>query len=454
MDIEKLLGLKKNNAEDESVPEFLARPIEEPKAPVVDQDAINDFIAKYKQQKDSEELADVPDQLANPKDNIDASKYTGLVQQLARNPQDVQEVPTASSILPEAPKLQNEDYLKMLKDAQEHDRLQQRNANIGKAATLIGHSIAGVSTPKEMLEGFDSGKSKVTELHNQLQMKEQQGNLELKEAMRDPNSNMSKKARELLAQAGVSDIPDSISIEQLDKMGLNISNLMTQKNAHDLKRELASAKTDSQKDLAALKGGKKEQDTILKAIKDMDEMKASSRSGMGREVNRLNQGTHVLGILGHYKNLDDVPESIKKEAAVGLATMVSPGLPHEATIAAMDPKTLQQTLTGYLSYITGSPYGAGAGGNLDMVRKSLQNQMGISRDLLQKHQKQFLQGYKATMPEDSYGKLEGIIKSKDLFKGDLPESEQLSSEDQKAVDWAKENKDDPRAQKILKLHGL
>jgi hypothetical protein len=285
-------------------------------------------------------------------------------------------------------------------------------------------------------------------------MKEQQGNLELKEAMRDPNSNMSKKARELLAQAGVSDIPDSISIEQLDKMGLNISNLMTQKNAHDLKRELASAKADSQKDLAALKGGKKEQDTILKAIKDMDEMKASSRSGMGREVNRLNQGTHVLGILGHYKNLDDVPESIKKEAAVGLATMVSPGLPHEATIAAMDPKTLQQTLTGYLSYITGSPYGAGAGGNLDMVRKSLQNQMGISRDLLQKHQKQFLQGYKATMPEDSYGKLEGIIKSKDLFKGDLPESEQLSSEDQKAVDWAKENKDDPRAQKILKLHGL
>lgn len=114
---------------------------------------------------------------------------------------------------------------------------------------------------------------------------------------------------------------------------------------------------------------------------------ASSRSPIGKEYSKFQQAQHALNLVAEFgDNLDAVTPMKKRELAVTLATMLSPGLPHESTIAHLDEGTLNSYLAGKIQAITGRPAGSNSAGMVKQLKDSVIAQAEVSKQNIKRYQ--------------------------------------------------------------------
>jgi hypothetical protein len=232
---------------------------------------------------------------------------------------------------------------------------------------------------------------------------------------RDPKSPKSIQYRQLAKSLGMV-VKGNEAASDFEK----VINPAIQKYQSDESKaarvEAARIHAQERIDLAKEKLQARDADKFEKAAKYMEEDEKKLNTRTGKEISRYTGGLHALSIVDNFKDLNKVPEQFKRELAVALASMISPGIAHKETVDQLDPKTLQQTLNGYLTKLTGTPYGAGAAGTVKLAIESIKNQMNVSTNVLRNETDRKLRVYKKTLSTDAYKELEDIAKSKDFYR--------------------------------------
>lgn len=282
-----------------------------------------------------------------------------------------------------------DDFERQQELARQQDNEHNLLFGLLKAAQMGGSALAGT---KANTEFADAELSKNNEMTNQLKtnmdLKEEHQNILDKNRMRDPNSDISKQGRAMLAEVYPELLKKypNISAAEMDKMGVNMGQLASVKENIASRKETARMHNET---LALAKSNKMDEyqaKRLENYRKDRDPMTASIKSNLGKEVNKFTQSTHALELVHGISDLDKVSPMQKRELAVALATMVSPGLPHEATIAKLDESTLNDEIAHRLQQLTGKPAATNTKGLTKQLIDSVQNQRRVSHGFISKYQ--------------------------------------------------------------------
>jgi hypothetical protein len=273
----------------------------------------------------------------------------------------------------------------------------QGSHTITKSFQNMLQSVAGVKPNTEIMDSLiKRSEEPVHNLKEQRDQAEVLAKLQTDQAKADPNSDVSKLYRESLrslTQGLKINIPENMSAKQAEVIYPSLVAAANKRQADQerMVRQAEASQAKAEKD-ALLKQAKLDPQ-FQKFTEKLNEDLVSPRSSLGKEVMRRNQAIHALALLEGYKDLNKVPELQKRELAVALATMISPGLPHEETISKLDPQTVQQKISGYVTSLTGKPYAAGAGGIVDMLKDSVIRQQEVSEDRINKYHKTIEHSY-------------------------------------------------------------
>lgn len=320
------------------------------------------------------------------KELLDLSKAPGVSPSIDVTPPQIQQ--------PE------DDYNDRLSRAEDTDSKNNLLFGLLKAAQMGGSALAGTkadtSFADEQLKNPDKAVG-----HLESRSKLMDANTKrLEEAkLSDPNSDISKQGMAMLASV----YPDiaakypNLSANQLKSMGMNLGQLATTKEQTESRKEIAKENAEARKETARMhsetlgvarenKLNEQEAKRLESYRKERDPMLASIRSNLGKEVNRYTQSTHAIGLVHGIKDLDQVTPMQKRELAVALATMVSPGLPHEATIAKLDESTLNDEIAHRLQQLTGKPMSTNTKGLTKQLVDSVNNQRKIASKYISDYQ--------------------------------------------------------------------
>lgn len=176
---------------------------------------------------------------------------------------------------PEIQKLtstEKDDFQERLKFAQEQDSSRNLLFGLLKAAQTGGAALAGSKADTSFADTELKDQDKfVGRLSNEEKLKQQNKEFMDEQALRNPNSAASVQARDIARKVGLK-ITDDTTAMQLQKAGLNLSNLLTQKMSIDARKEQAAL----QREMLALqkeeKKGQKELENKMKAQKSVDAM--------------------------------------------------------------------------------------------------------------------------------------------------------------------------------------
>jgi hypothetical protein len=303
----------------------------------------------------------------------------------------------------------------------------------------IGRGIAGLgagtelTTPKSsLIKGLaESAENPIKDLAAKRKAEKEMLDLMDDKKKNDPQSDVSKLYRDSFKKLGIQ-IPDTATASELEKaqpaIGMMI-NRQAQIEANKIAREGIAATRAATVASKADAASQKDAENFRKAY---DPQLASSRSGLGKESSRYVQSTHALNLLSGIKDLNDVNPIQQKELAVALATMLSPGLPHEATINSLDPDTLGKTFANLVQKVTGSPHGTNSAGMVAMLKKSVENQQKISAQNIKKSQNAIKASYaqKIKTNPELYGQVMQSIDSENGLDQALTTSQKTPSADQ------------------------
>jgi hypothetical protein len=290
---------------------------------------------------------------------------------------------------------------------------------MGGLGSLGGSKVSSESEAlKQAIAGENSPMSDINAKRDQY--KKFLGNKEEKDK-NDPNSAASKTMRDALAGMGVK-IPENASYATMEKLAPQLmKNKEFQMKLEEmkLKREelgiVKQAAAGSKADLLA----SKDAEAFRKAY---DPQLASSRSVLGKEASRYVQSQHAMNLIKDVGDLSKITPMQKRELAVALATMLSPGIPHESTIHALDEKTLNGELASMVQKITGAPASTNTAGLTKQLKTSVANQQKVSAANIKKSQ----EAIKATFGKQIASNPElynQVMKSIDLTSDDVKPSE-------------------------------
>lgn len=179
--------------------------------------------------------------------NIGLTKQTDISAQskIAKksSPQPKTEQPTTSVEAPSYVQTQPDEFQGKLDDAREQDRQNQMLFGLLKASQMAGSALASGKANTEYADSMLADKNKfATQLKTDMDMTEQARTMKEKESLRDPNSDISRQAREMLGKV----YPDllakypNITAEQLEKMGMNLGTLAATKENIAARKENAA----------------------------------------------------------------------------------------------------------------------------------------------------------------------------------------------------------------------
>jgi hypothetical protein len=134
---------------------------------------------------------------------------------------------------PESVTEQEVDYLRMLQQAQQDDNQSRLVNNLLRAGTTIGAAIAGVKPDYSGVDELQKQVSGVSQVRQLMKTEQAQRQLNDDKSLRDPNSAVSKQMRAALVQAGMP-VNEKISAQNLKDMGVNIYNILGQKQAAEI----------------------------------------------------------------------------------------------------------------------------------------------------------------------------------------------------------------------------
>jgi hypothetical protein len=146
------------------------------------------------------------------------------------------EIGRKASESPESVTGEETDYLKMLMGAQQSDNQLRFVNNLLRAGTTIGAAIAGGKPDYSGVDALEKQISGTLQVKDLMKTEAAQRQLDDENALRDPNSSISKNLRDLLAKAGYP-ADKNISAKNLKDMGVNIYNLLGQRQAAEIAAE-------------------------------------------------------------------------------------------------------------------------------------------------------------------------------------------------------------------------
>jgi len=317
------------------------------------------------------------------------------------------EASVAQPQLPQAPVPQGpsdaDQFNQQLEDARQKDQQHQLLFGMLKAAQMGGSAMAGSKADTSYADQeLARPNQQVTNLKTAMDMKEEAANIHDKNQKRDPASKVSLLYQATLKQLNPAMNVEGLSAEQVEKAFPQVASAINRQDMIKQRAEDAKQKSldrqmmfQARKDAALEKVDEKDKAMLIKAQAAMDEQKSSSRTPLGRETMRLNGGIHAQNIINQYRGREnEMPNIVKKELAVAMATMVSPGLPHEKTIEAMDLKTFSGGVGDVVAKVTGVPMGGQAGGFVKFADKMIKGQMNVAQKLIKEEQAKQMTVYK------------------------------------------------------------
>lgn len=136
------------------------------------------------------------------------------------------------------------------------------------------------------------------------------------------------------------------------------------------------------------------------------------------------------------------------------------GVPTQEELHAISPNTLTGKLSKVYSNLINEPTPARAGAFLKQYQGYLKELKANAENTISSKVKRVIEGKKKDLGDENYANLKDLY-SDMLNPGDNADSVRApqsnaapSAEDQTAIDWANKNPKDPRAQQILKMHGM
>ena len=205
------------------------------------------------------------------------------------------------------------DYATMLVDAQRAENQQSLLNNLLRAGTTIGAAIAGVKPDYSGVESLEKQAGRgVAQIKQLMETDKAERDLDNERKMADPNSDVSKQLRGLLAKAGYP-TGDKVSAKQLKDMGVNVYNLLAQEKQQQATLKAAELKEGKNKQ-SFITGAQK---TLLKPYQEFQKVN-SSYNAVEKFMSEKPSGAKDIAMLYSFiKTLD--PGSMVKEGEIALS---------------------------------------------------------------------------------------------------------------------------------------
>jgi hypothetical protein len=159
-------------------------------------------------------------------------------------------------------------YMKMVEDAQKRKEQDMEDARLlaGSerfAAGMSGGLIDANHSASNKL--IDQAKERASGVNDRIKADQQDRELKKEVDLDDPNNKAIPVVRDAMKKAFGVDLPEGITLNQLTKMGINVSNILTQKEAIDARKETAQLQREYM-------GMKRDQDMSHKVQTSVDKM--------------------------------------------------------------------------------------------------------------------------------------------------------------------------------------
>jgi hypothetical protein len=271
-----------------------------------------------------------------------------------------------------------DEFDKKMVDARDQDRERLLNMSLLRAAQGIGGALAGNTNDTKFADAEIADKNREsTRLKTDMDVKEEHQNILDKNKLRDPNSDISRQARNMLAEV----YPDlvkkypNISAYDLDKMGMNLGALTTTKENIAARKETARMHNETMAISRSNKMDELEAKHLEEYRKARDPMLASARSGLGKNYAKYMGIESALELIKGIKDIGEITPMQKRELGVALATAVSPGLPHQDTVNKITSDSgVNDWFAQKFQDATGYSYGTHTPGLTSQLITSLKNQ--------------------------------------------------------------------------------
>lgn len=348
-----------------------------------------------------------------------------------------------------------------LKEAQEKSSMNRLIANLGRAGTTFADALTPLSQQKGDGGYYDNllkqAQQPVENLRDKQKLIAQtlenniiKNQLINKTDRNDSNSGISKATQQVFGesvkQAGmdISKFGDisRLSAESLDNILPGVEKIG---NNRFNKQQLAVQRAD--------KLDQKRTDQQNKALTD-----ATTKINTFRGNQAAQQASG--NVLSGKKAVDliDMPGMKTTQdlrlIAEELGKIASGGVPGEHGTQALMPSNLKTKYAEMVNFMSSSPTNAQADEYLKRNRQYLQSMVKTASDNLQDYQLAIAKGYRHILRPEDYSELQKDVKAR--YESNLIPNQPaaMNKEDEEAVKWANANKADPRAQQILKLHGM
>ena len=374
--------------------------------------------------------------------------------------------------LPLHPEVQN--YLQKLQAAQEQSRNNQLATGITAGLQQITHGLSRAPGQADTSAIINAGKNEDNTPVNNL-VAQQAGQMEAIKNQKaldadDPDSDASKSVRQQLAAVfpdmakkegfeniTASQFPNLIKLEDA-----NASNQQRDDAAKD-RKELGQQRLDILKGAQGSKDDKQADVTAGKMGDDLDPHRGKA-GNFGLAGKKLMSAQAAQAIFDQYPD-GNVPKAQTHELALAAAGLISNGSAQsQSQINSMVPHSLVGDANGMAAWLTNDPRGSGQQAFIQNLKDSVNREMELANKQILDVQKQRLGKYASFIdryPEKSGPILRAAkIDPQYIQNGQYapPDAQPIQStshpQDSVAVQWAKNNLNDPRAKAILKANGI
>lgn len=460
----------------------------------------NNALGDYSQSSNPNAISITPEQATQMTDinqPVDLSQYMPQARSLAQDTQQAPVIPQ-SKPLPKARPLSNpipeipqttpnlstkqpipEEQIQEPKPNDSNIRDIENQASraelinrLGKSAELLGVAIAGPGAKATAQDVFDSNiKAAEGEVQKEINLQKN-----------DPNSDYSKKLQQIVKDKYGTDA-SGLSAEQLKETALKpIVDSFEKKEARELQEKLLKERIEGRKQEAQLKGAELKQSREDKesSKKDAADTKrldtlntkitgaiSSSRSAFGQAARNAQAVENAEALLnGENMDYDALDNRQIYELAKSLDSILSKGN-GGSTVSGTEhliPTNAKTKLAKMLEFITSERQSAGQGSFVKKYADTLSREKDVAKKQMADTQSEVMGGMSDlkdhprmadiltshNIPSDFFDTLSKKTKE----RKENPSRTKINDEDKEAIDWAKNNPNDPRSTEILKLHGM
>jgi len=278
------------------------------------------------------------------------------------------------SLAPQEPSMgmpQEDDFEARLKEARNQDNERELLFGLLRAAQQGGSAIAGSKADTSFADAELANKNKFAGILSADEKLKKENKEKLDEdVLRDPNSDISKQARDIAKKVGLK-IGPNVTAQQLKTAGLPIGNLLTQQMAIDSRKEQSALQREM---IAATRSEKKERDAEKQDIKQRDSVDKLVKNVMTSDDYKGYQGAKAAGI------------SLANAIASGDKTAIGSSFMLYGKIAQGDNSVLRESdmknLAGSMNYSSPSEMLAKLSAKAkgaDFTPKELENMMQVTK---------------------------------------------------------------------------